>query len=96
MYEYKVFDTRTGEEVVDPSKRYNLDPHTLYEYKVFDTRTGEEVVDPSKRYNLDPDTRKLETINDLLDFVVAEGWEPMDVDYVRNIVFCRRTKRLND
>jgi len=55
--------------------------YNVYEYKVFETSLS---------------TRNLPAINELLKRLVDEGWEPMNVDYVRYTVFARKPKMLND
>ena len=40
--------------------------------------------------------RSLEAINVLLQLLEKEGWEPIDVDYVRYTVFAKKPKTLND
>jgi hypothetical protein len=65
----------------------------MYEYKVFDTAVMPEKDAP---YDINYDSRKLHSINDLLEWVTGKGWEPVSVDYIRGTVFCRRSKKLND
>jgi len=40
--------------------------------------------------------RSLEAVNALLEALAKEGWEPIDVDYVRYTVFAKKPKTLND
>ena len=40
--------------------------------------------------------RNLEAINVLLEELAREGWEPINVDYVRYTVFAKKPKTLND
>ena len=40
--------------------------------------------------------RNLESVNALLEALGEEGWEPINVDYVRYSVFAKKPKTLND
>ena len=57
------------------------DLNNVYEYRVFETANS---------------TRTLHYINELLQRLTSEGWEPINVDYVRYTVFARKPKILND
>ena len=53
----------------------------MYEYKVFEAPK---------------DTSGVQAINKLLGEIAELGWEPVDVDYDKYIVFARKLKILND
>ena len=40
--------------------------------------------------------RNLQALNKLLEALSNEGWEPINVDYVRYTVFAKKPKTLND
>jgi len=40
--------------------------------------------------------RNLEAVNQLLEILAKDGWEPINVDYVRYTVFAKKPTTLND
>tara|TARA_R110000824_G_C15094620_1_gene665676 strand:- start:24 stop:185 length:162 start_codon:yes stop_codon:yes gene_type:complete len=53
----------------------------MYEYKVFEALKV---------------TSGVQAINKLLEELAKSGWEPVDVDYDKYVVFARKLKILND
>ena len=40
--------------------------------------------------------RNLESVNQLLEILAKDGWDPISVDYVRYTVFAKKPTTLND